>query len=105
MQKDQRVQIVVEAEWFSKFHWSRQLLDPTLNPGQGPSAFGVACSLIDPGHHAGVLARAEASWDGGGGAHDGFEIFVPWRHVVAILELWDEQEMKERQAGFRPPGS
>ena len=111
MQKDQRVQIVVEAEWFTKFHWSRQLLDPTLQSVQGPSAFGVACRLIDPGHQAGVLVRAEASWDGGGRAHDGFEILVPWRYVVAILEVWDEQAMKERQvgfkpqAGFRPPGA
>ncbi len=86
----ERVELVVEGAWFEKFSWSRQLLNPELRQERGAPAFAIACAMVNFGHPAGIVARADGSWDGGGGKHEGFEIFVPWSYVVAILEIGAE---------------
>jgi hypothetical protein len=86
----ERVELVVEGAWFEKFSWSRQLLDPGLPQERGAPAFAIACTVVNLGHQAGIVARTDASWDGKGGKHEGFEILVPWSYVVAILEIGAE---------------
>jgi hypothetical protein len=82
-----RVELVVEGAWFEKFSWSRQLLDPELRQERGAPAFAIACTVVNLGHQAGVVAKAHGSWDGGGRKYEGFEMLVPWSYVVAILEI------------------
>ena len=74
----ERVELVVEGAWFEKFSWSRQLLDPELGQERGAPAFAIACTVVNLGHQAGLVARAHSSWDGEGRKHEGFEILVPW---------------------------
>ena len=78
-----RVELVVEGAWFEKFSWSRQVLDPELKQARGAPAFAIACTVVNLGHPAGIVARTDGSWDGAGGKHEGFEILVPWSYVVA----------------------
>jgi hypothetical protein len=85
-----RAELVVEGAWFEKFSWSRQVLDPELKQARGAPAFAIACTVVNLGHPAGIVARTDGSWDGAGGKHEGFEILVPWSYVVAILEIGAE---------------
>jgi len=87
-----RVELVVEGSWFEKFSWSRQVLDPELKQARGAPAFAIVCTVVNLGHLAGIVARTDGSWDGGGRKHEGFEILVPWSYVVAILEIGAEGE-------------
>jgi hypothetical protein len=82
-----RVELVVEGAWFEKFSWSRQLLDPELKQARGAPAFAIACTVVTLSQLAGIVARTDGSWDGGGRKQEGFEILVPWSYVVAILEI------------------
>ena len=65
-------------------------MDPELNQPRGAPAFAIACTVVNFGHLAGIVARTDGSWDGKGSKHEGFEILVPWSYVVAILEIGAE---------------
>jgi hypothetical protein len=99
IREGERVELVVEGAWFEKFSWSRQLLDPELTQARGAPAFAIACTVVKLGHLAGIVARTDGSWDGGGRKHEGFEILVPWSYVVAILEIGAESG-GARRIGF-----
>ena len=90
IREGERVELVVEGAWFEKFSWSRQLVDPESSQQRGAPAFAIACTVVNLGHVAGVVARTDGSWDAGSGKHEGFEILVPWSYVVAILEIGAE---------------
>jgi hypothetical protein len=45
-------------------------------------AFAVACTVVNLGHLASIVANEiDGSWDGGGRKHDGFDTLVPWLYV------------------------
>jgi hypothetical protein len=81
---------VVEGAWFEKFSWSRQLLDPELGQERGAPAFAIACTVVNLGHQAGLVAKAHGSWDGEGGKHEGSKFSSRERMLVGILEIGAE---------------
>ena len=100
MRENDRVELVIDAPWFEKFPWSRQLLDPHLGQRAGAPAFAVTGTLGELGHPAGLFARTDGSWDGTGRRHEGLEIFVPWAYVIAMFEIRSDEEAAARRVGF-----
>lgn len=100
MKHEDRVEVIIEATWFTQFAWSRQLVDPRLALPADSAAIPIHGSLLDTRHHAGLFVRTAAIWDAGANAHNGIEVFVPWHHVVAIILADNQDEARSIRMGF-----
>lgn len=103
MKTEDHVEVVIDAGWFQRFPWSRQLISPTLGLPAKSAAIPVHGRIVNLEHHSGLTLKTDATWDAKGSSHLGIEIFVPWPYVVAVLKIDGEEETAKRRAGFILP--
>ena len=103
MKAQDHIELVIDMDWFKQFPWSLQLINPERGLSPESPAVPIDGELIDPGHPSGVIIKTSHTWDAKRQEHPGIELFVPWRYVVAILKVENEERAAERRAGFMPP--
>jgi hypothetical protein len=99
VKQDDPVEVIIDASWFKKFSWSRQLIDPDLGLPPTAPALAITGVLQQLDHPQALRIRTGYTWDRSGRQHAGIELVIPWGYVIAVLEL-REPETAMKRLGF-----